>query len=726
MPRLRSGSRHVFPRAFHGADIFYQVRDTGVEDYTVFASRPAREELVYELELRRVAGLRLVRGVLELLDSGGAPRLRVAPPFVVDAAGRHAAAMSVEGCAFDTSPVAPWGRPVTPPGAGHCALRVAWRDVAYPATVDPQWSTTGTPSIALSASANHAATVLVGMARAGKVLVTNDLAQADLFDPATRTFSPTGAMLKARPVQTATLLTVGPDAGKVLLTGGYLAAGSELYDPTTGTFGPGAYPGIDRYEVRAVPLLAGPMKGRILFCSAFERALYDPVARTTKATPGFNLKNEFVATSLITGPNAGKVLVAFGFQSGMVGNLEALLYDPVTDTLAPTASAVSVRASPGLVLVTDGPEKGKVFIFGDRYGTQSAEVYDPVAGAFRQVGTPVPVVRGPVATFFTSGTGVGGVFISGDEPEVVAYDVDSAAFRTVAPRPQARYGTRTQTLLTAGSDKVEILILTGGAPSVGEVYSASTNGAPCTGDAACASGRCVDGVCCGSACTEQCMACDLPGAEGTCNATRGAPRGNRPACPRTSDAVCGASACDGVATSVCTFPVAKTSCGATCSSAVSTRRMCDGKGGCIAEAPGQCPDGFACETLGGGCKTTCSVAADCAPDFACHAGRCISGAVCVDDHTSRTPKATRDCTPYRCGMGGVCAVRCESVEDCTAPNACDTSGACVAPVSLDSTGGCTLSLVRTRPSRPVVWLLLAFAALATGSRRLGRRLGRSS
>jgi hypothetical protein len=37
------------------------------------------------VEVSRVAGLRLVSNVLEFLDEGGAPRLRIAPPFVVDA-----------------------------------------------------------------------------------------------------------------------------------------------------------------------------------------------------------------------------------------------------------------------------------------------------------------------------------------------------------------------------------------------------------------------------------------------------------------------------------------------------------------------------------------------------------------------------------------------------------------------------------------------------------------
>jgi len=42
------------------------------------------------------------------------------------------------------------------------------------------------------------------------------------------------------------------------------------------------------------------------------------------------------------------------------------------------------------------------------------------------------------------------------------------------------------------------------------------NGASCAGANQCGSGFCADGFCCNTACTAQCMACDVPGALGTC------------------------------------------------------------------------------------------------------------------------------------------------------------------------------------------------------------------
>jgi hypothetical protein len=83
-------------------DVIHRVTPDGTEDYVVFAGRPDREELLYEVDVSQVAGLRLIGQVLELLDEGGVPKLRVAPPYLVDATGtRFAGELSVLGCNVD-------------------------------------------------------------------------------------------------------------------------------------------------------------------------------------------------------------------------------------------------------------------------------------------------------------------------------------------------------------------------------------------------------------------------------------------------------------------------------------------------------------------------------------------------------------------------------------------------------------------------------------------------
>ncbi len=64
------------------------------------------------------------------------------------------------------------------------------------------------------------------------------LATAELYEPTTGSFSPTGSMTAARSSHTATLLA----DGRVLVAGGQgneeILASAEVFGPVTGTFAP--------------------------------------------------------------------------------------------------------------------------------------------------------------------------------------------------------------------------------------------------------------------------------------------------------------------------------------------------------------------------------------------------------------------------------------------------------------------------------------------------------
>lgn len=253
----------VYAKAYgEQADVVHRVHEEGTEDYVFFAERPARPELSYRVEVSRVAGLRLVSNTLEFLDDSGTPMLRVAPPYVVDSKGeRHEARLAVNGCAYDTSPAAPWGRRVTKPGAERCSVRVTWAgDVCYPAMVDPAWTTTG--SMATARGYGHTVSVLPS----GRVLVAGGdggttLASAEIYDAAGNagagTFAATGSMTTARDNHMATVLA----SGKVLLTGGYFGgqslASAEIYDAGAGTFTATGSMGAKREGHTAVVLSSG-------------------------------------------------------------------------------------------------------------------------------------------------------------------------------------------------------------------------------------------------------------------------------------------------------------------------------------------------------------------------------------------------------------------------------------------------------------------------------------
>jgi hypothetical protein len=84
---------------------------------------------------------------------------------------------------------------------------------------------------------SHTATLLGN----GRVLVAGGgnreglLASVELYDPATGTWATTAGMTSPRFAHTATLLTSGPNAGKVLVAGGLGVGGAvalaELYTP---------------------------------------------------------------------------------------------------------------------------------------------------------------------------------------------------------------------------------------------------------------------------------------------------------------------------------------------------------------------------------------------------------------------------------------------------------------------------------------------------------------
>ncbi len=144
------------------------------------------------------------------------------------------------------------------------------------------------------------------------------------------------------------------------------------------------------------------------------------------------------------------------------------------------------------------------------------------------------------------------------------------------------------------------------------------DGGSCGRAVECASGFCVDGFCCNSACTGTCEACDVAGSLGACTAVSGASHGGRPACAGVG--LCGAQ-CDGDSRDDCVFPDDATSCGPeSCSNgAHSDGQRCDGAGVCEEGTVSACP-AYACD--GDRCGTGCDSDAECTGDNVCNGGTC--------------------------------------------------------------------------------------------------------
>ena len=263
------------------------------------------------------------------------------------------------------------------------------------------------------------ATTLTSGPNAGQILIAGGanastaLSSTELYNPVTNTFAAanqTASMNDERYGATATVLTIGPSAGKVLIAAGANNTGSlastELYDPATNTFASAnqtATMNAARYGATATLLMSGPNAGKVLLVGGFGAAptsvplasteLYDPVSNTfasaTEQTASMNTGRYLATATLIPkGPNAGKILIAGGFgASGALASTE--LYDPVANTFTAanlTPSMNNARAAATASTLMTGPNAGQILIAGGLDGgattLSSTEVFDPASNSF--------------------------------------------------------------------------------------------------------------------------------------------------------------------------------------------------------------------------------------------------------------------------------------------------------------------------------------------------------
>lgn len=386
--------------------------------------------------------LTLIVGGAVLVGSG-----IVKLPAVVDTSANPSAS-AVESAAASSSPVAP---------------------------VPASWTATGNM---VDARWNHTATQLLD----GRVLVAggvgsptseffaNILASAELYDPGTGEWTATGPMLGIRTGHAATLL---PD-GKVLVVGGGNSsdgnggplATAEVYDPATrswtaagNTIGSG--PGRTATLLHNGKVLVTGGIGENLEALAVAE-LYDPGTRSWTATGDMvEARSGHRAMLLLD----GKVLVAGG-------SLSAELYDPSTGQWTATASTLGLLVGNSATLLSDG----RVLVAGGMGGTgasSTAEVYDPGTRQWIATGEMVEARLYHTATLLPGGRVLvaGGVdsVIDGGQAVTSAelYDLDTGSWTLTEPMPDARRGV-TATLLRDGT----VLVAGGSGSDLAPVASA--------------------------------------------------------------------------------------------------------------------------------------------------------------------------------------------------------------------------------------------------------------
>jgi hypothetical protein len=191
-------------------------------------------------------------------------------------------------------------------------------------------------------------------------------------------------------------------------------------------------------------------------------------------------------------------------------------------------------------------------------------------------------------------------------------------------------------------------------------------GGDCASNAECATGFCVDGVCCNAACRGACLSCVLPGAVGTCLPVPAGRRDPRATCTDQGVASCGQNGtCDGVGG--CALYAAGSECAQSfCTGNVSTPpATCDGAGVCVTGPSLVCTP-YSC--VNGACYADCVSPAE-----------CVVGASCVDSICRGTGSldglcsANAECLTGVCAQGVCCASQCDGVcSSCALPGSMGT------------------------------------------------------
>ncbi len=301
---------------------------------------------------------------------------------------------------------------------------------------------------------------------------------AQVYDPVAGSFSSTGSLAQVRASATATRL----HDGRVLFAGGYncaaagqdgMWASAELYDPTTGTFSPTGSMAAPRSQHTATlladgrVLIAGGLSGptaatgeirlagyRTAAVDAFlaTAEIYDPATGTFSKTDSMSTPHRGHTATLL---QDGRVLVVGnGGETSTAGKV-ADVYDPATGTFSPSGSMRLGRWLHTATLLADG----RVLILGGRTPQDSvrvsAELYDPRSGTFSAAGSMQEGRQQQTATLLQDGRVLiaGGYWSDGSNWRVLSsselYDPAARSFAAIGSMGTPREGA-TATLLNDG------------------------------------------------------------------------------------------------------------------------------------------------------------------------------------------------------------------------------------------------------------------------------------
>jgi N-acetylneuraminic acid mutarotase len=220
----------------------------------------------------------------------------------------------------------------------------------------------------------------------GRVLVAGGeaffgslLATAEVYDPGTGSFAPTGSLAGARELQAAARL---PN-GNVIVAGGYGPSGSsestlssaELYNPATGRWSP-----TGSMLVADSGLTATLLGNGLVLVTGFTGSnpeIYDPVHGTWSDTGPLPVSGEY---GLAAPLHNGQVLLAAGASGS------SAIYNPATNSWSATGSAASSHLGGTATTLANGEVLAAGGVSNGGYPLSSSELYDPSRGTWGPAG----------------------------------------------------------------------------------------------------------------------------------------------------------------------------------------------------------------------------------------------------------------------------------------------------------------------------------------------------
>jgi uncharacterized repeat protein (TIGR03803 family) len=454
----------VYHDAYTDTDSLQVVSNGRSEEFLLLRDAQAPRRFDYDLSAAAgVADIALRDDAVHFRNASG-EEMQIEAPWLIESGGRKVAhAVHWE---------------LTPASDGAVGSQLALvidhpEQLHYPVVIDPSW--TASLGSLNTARSGHTATLLTN----GEVLVaggygTAALTSAELYNPATGTWTTTGSLNAARQYHTATLLT----NGQVLVAGGEdnsgdALASAELYNPTSGTWTTTIGSMATARYLHTATLLSN---GKVLVAGGYNALasaeLYNPTTGMWTTTGSMTTgRNDHTATLLTN----GQVLVAGGTgASGALSSAE--LYTTSSGTWSTTGSLTNARylhtateLVNGQVLVAGG--------FGTGGPLATSELYTVASGTWATTTGSMSTARYAHSAVLlpnnlvlvTGGDGTSGYVSTGE-----TFNISTGTWTSVGSSSVAA-DYQTSTVLANG----QVLVVGGsnGSPlSASEIYFAPAGG----------------------------------------------------------------------------------------------------------------------------------------------------------------------------------------------------------------------------------------------------------